>query len=783
MLKSKLANSQVFTNIKDIDNGILVLKDNTYAKLFRVNPIDLSLTNKEEQEIFFYTLSQLYKLKITIKAYKYDEKINLNSNKVNYDRLIKNSSNNIQKELLTSNKEFIEYIEKENLTYASSYFYAIICKTKEELQNSINEFEILCNSTNPKLYVSQIDNKKEIYKILTKLYFSETTLDHLMYYDLFDLIVPMRLKETPSLIKADHTNIQLVAIKNYPPFIEKDFLNTMVNLPNVNVSFTIKETLEKEKIIKTLNSNYKSLLADYNSTKNVSDVNQLKLTLENYRLLIEQLSNNDEKIKETTIIFAISGTKTERESIIKQIRANATPKSIKVDVPKLRQMELWQSYDITNLTVPEYSMYLPTMTLASGFAFTKSYHNDTNGFLIGEDALYGLPVFFDIFYSDKRKRTSYNLSVVGSTGSGKSFFLKKLVVNELIRGTKVFVWDVENEFKKLTQRYANSSYINLANKSLINPLQVRFLPEDEEEQSSILNRHLGFLEAFYSSIFEEITEKEKVVLLDLTEKLYNSKGINSNTTINEFMNLSSNDYPIFSDLYVFISEYKNNSTNEEELKIITNLEILLKRFIVGQDTIFNGHTSISLDSQLMCFNLKTLLATDNKRIAEAQILNLLTFLNNEIIGRNDVNATSMPQPTMIIADEFHHYLNGDNPAILKYFDQITRKSRKYKTSFVLASQSPKDLISENRNISNASAIFNNCQYNLIGMLKSDDLKAIDSIYSTEPLTETQKAFLNKAELGDFLLNITNKNRLRIKVFATPLERYYMGDEEQNISKE
>ena len=411
MLKSKLANSQVFTNIKDIDNGILVLKDNTYAKLFRVNPIDLSLTNKEEQEIFFYTLSQLYKLKITIKAYKYDERINLNSNKVNYDRLIKNSSNNIQKELLTSNKEFIEYIEKENLTYASSYFYAIICKTKEDLQNSINEFEILCNSTNPKLYVSQIDNKKEIYKILTKLYFSETTLDHLMYYDLFDLIVPMRLKETPSLIKADHTNIQLVAIKNYPPFIEKDFLNTMVNLPNVNVSFTIKETLEKEKIIKTLNSNYKSLLADYNSTKNVSDVNQLKLTLENYRLLIEQLSNNDEKIKETTIIFAISGTKTERESIIKQIRANATPKSIKVDVPKLRQMELWQSYDITNLTVPEYSMYLPTMTLASGFAFTKSYHNDTNGFLIGEDALYGLPVFFDIFYSDKRKRTSYNLSV------------------------------------------------------------------------------------------------------------------------------------------------------------------------------------------------------------------------------------------------------------------------------------------------------------------------------------------------------------------------------------
>ena len=616
------------------------------------------------------------------------------------------------------------------------------------------------------------------------IYFSNTSLDHLMYYDLFDLIVPLKLKEYTSTIKIDDKNIQLIAIKNYPPFIEKDFLNTIVNIPNVNVSFTIKDTVEKERIIKTINSNYKSLLADYNSTKNVAEVNELKHTLENYRLLIEQLANNDEKIKEVTIVLAISGTKKERDEIIKTIRENATPKGIKVDVPKLRQMELWQSYDLTSNTVEDYSMYLPTYTLASGFAFTKSYHNDTSGYLIGEDARYGLPIFWDIFYSDKKKRTSYNVSVVGSTGAGKSFLLKKMIVNELARGTKVFIWDVENEFKKLTNRYPNSEYINLANKVLINPLQVRFLPEDdEEEDSSILNRHLGFLEAFYSSMFEEITEKEKVVLLDITEKLYNARGITSDSTLEDFSKYSVNDYPILSDLYIFLNDYKKNIKNNEEIKILTNLEVLLKRFVVGQDTIFNGHTAISLDSQLMCFNLKSLTFNDNKRLANAQILNLLTFLNNEIIGKNDINVSNKRNPVMIVADEFHNFINDDNPAIIKYFDQMTRRLRKYNSSLVLATQSPQDLVSSDMKTRNATAIFNNCQYNLIGMLKSNDLDAVEKIYKTDPLTETQKSFLNTAEMGDFLLNLNYKNRLRVSVFATPLERYYMGDEEEMTSQE
>jgi len=138
---------------------------------------------------------------------------------------------------------------------------------------------------------------------------------------------------------------------------------------------------------------------------------------------------------------------------------------------------------------------------------------------------------------------------------------------------------------------------------------------------------------------------------------------------------------------------------------------------------------------------------------------------------------------MIVADEFHNFINDDNPAIIKYFDQMTRRLRKYNSSLVLATQSPQDLVSSDMKTRNATAIFNNCQYNLIGMLKSNDLDAVEKIYKTDPLTETQKSFLNTAEMGDFLLNLNYKNRLRVSVFATPLERYYMGDEEEMTSQE
>lgn len=786
-MKKKVQNSQTFTNIQSIsDKGVIELKTGQFAIFYKVNPIDLSLTNTNEQNLFFHTLSKLYRLPFTIKAYKFDEKINLNANKENYIKLIEDSGNNIaRRNLLINNHNFIETIEEENMTSASSYYLSIISKNKEALEKNKEEFELACGGVVPKLEIEQITNKKHLIKVFCNMYFSKANLDQIIYYDFMDLVTPLKINESISSLKFDDEEIQLLSIKNYPLFIEHGFLDRIINLANVKASITINESIEQYKLLNVLNSSFKAVLADYNSSKNLSDVTEMQSLMSNYKLLIEQISANDEKIKEVSIVLAISGDKKTRDEIVKEIKRNAELYQIKIDVPKLRQMEAWQSYDLTDKSFKDYAMYLPTITLASTFFFTENYHNDTTGYLIGEDSAYGLPIFFDPFYLSKN-RTSHNIGVIGTSGSGKSYFLKLMITNEFARGTKMFLFDIENEMQKLCNR-CGGEYIDLSSKSLINPLQVRYVLTDDEEEGSILGKHLGFLENFFITAFEDISEKELVVLLDIVEKFYNSRGISKQTTLEEFEKMTSKDYPIFSDLYAFLLEQQRGCESKELSRILVNIEVLLKRMVIGQDSnLFNGITTIDLSNNLVIFNLQELLFNSSRRLINTQMINLLTYLSNEIVDNKKRNDKfGRDQKMLIVLDEFHNYIDEDNPTLLKYFDQLNRRARKYKLGIVVASQQPTDFTTRSNILRHASAIFNNSQYQITGMLKDTDVEAVEKLYSNIPLTETQKMFLSRCNQGQFLLNITNKNRLRVNVFATPVQTYYMGesDEEPTYNEE
>ena len=300
-----------------------------------------------------------------------------------------------------------------------------------------------------------------------------------------------------------------------------------------------------------------------------------------------------------------------------------------------------------------------------------------------------------------------------------------------------------------------------------------------------LAKHLGLIETFIKCAFEEITESEIVVMLDMIENLYKRFGITKNTKISHFEKLENTDYPIFSDLIDFLPEYKKMITNNEQLKIVDKLEILLDRFKVGIDSIlFNGYTSVDLNADLIAFNVKDLLNSKNERLITTQLVNLLTYLNNIIVSNkilNDKEKTNNYKNIAVIVDEFHLYLKGMDSKVLLTFEQIARRIRKYHGAFIPATQSIHDFLGDDESVRSATAIFNNCQYQLVGMLKEDDLTTYLHLFYQNPLTDTQKDFLIKAKMGEFLLTINTKNRLRIAITTTPLELELMK-EELNVCK-
>jgi len=238
-------------------------------------------------------------------------------------------------------------------------------------------------------------------------------------------------------------------------------------------------------------------------------------------------------------------------------------------------------------------------------------------------------------------------------------------------------------------------------------------------------------------------------------------------------------YPVFSELYEYLPIYKEKVKSSEKRKIIDQLEILVSRFLTGTDAyLFDGHTNIDLSNDLIAFNLQELLYSGNQRLINTQTLNLLTYLNNSIVAnkiQNEKLDKENKKHISIIVDEFHLFIDEKNNEVLKNFGQLARRVRKYSTNLVVSTQSVKDFVGNASVLRHATAIFNNCQYTMIGMLKEDDLQAYLELFKNNPLTDTQKAFLLTAKRGEFLLNIDSKNRLRIWIRATELEREMMGE--------
>ena len=787
-MKKRIKNSKAISNIKEIgEDGLIYLKTGEVATLITVKAIDLSLTSNQEKNVFFTMLKALYQIpNLNMKCYKLDEKLNLNANKDSLNRKIERFiDDKNKKSILEDTRNLIEDLEEKNFTVSSQYFWVIIAKDTDLLNKQIDEIDEVCFNLIPRLYIESITNKLEIYKFLSNLYLTSNSLDELLWSDLPSLISPINVSEKTDRIKFDHKELSLATIKNVPPFVSELFFEDIFNYPNVRASISIKECISQEELIRWVNSQYQFLLADINTTKKLSDATELDTQRENFQALMNDIKNGDEKIKEVSLILVIEGDRKQREEVLRDLKRIADVYQIKLDIPRLRQMEAWQSYDITTKSFDDYSFYLPTLTLSVGFPFTKTSFNDPDGYMFGVDIHTSLPIFFDPFVLNN-SRTSHNMAIISSTGGGKSFTMKKMIVNEYARGTKIFIFDCENEYEKIVKAN-NGEYIDLYSKTggIINPLQIRYIPSDEkgEEMKEIdcpLAKHLGFLEAFFKTAFESINEKELVMLLAIIEELYNKKGIYKNTSINTLQNMSPKDYPIFSDLYNFLPEYKEKvKDSEEKTKIIEQLDILLSRFLTGTDSfLFDGYTNIDLSNDLIAFNLQELLYSGNQRLINTQTLNLLTYLNNSIVANkilNDKVKEADRKHVMIIADEFHLFIDEDNFEVLRNFGQLARRIRKYSGSLVVATQSIKDFVGSNAILRHSTAIFNNCQYQMIGMLKEDDLLAYLELFKQNPLTDTQKNFLMFARRGEFLLNIDFKNRLRIWIRATELERKMMGE--------
>ena len=128
-------------------------------------------------------------------------------------------------------------------------------------------------------------------------------------------------------------------------------------------------------------------------------------------------------------------------------------------------------------------------------------------------------------------------------------------------------------------------------------------------------------------------------------------------------------------------------------------------------------------------SLRHRMANRNIMIANAQMLMVFKYLDNEISKNKDFNTKYDTHRKVIVAvDEAHLFINPKFPIALDFMAQMAKRIRKYEGMQIVITQNIKDFIGSAETLRQASAVINASQYSMIFSLAPNDMTDLVNLY-------------------------------------------------------
>lgn len=408
---------------------------------------------------------------------------------------------------------------------------------------------------------------------------------------------------------------------------------------------------------------------------------------------------------------------------------------------------------------------IPMSTFVGGFPFASSGFSDENGYYFAKDSHGGL-VIVDTWHRGN-DRTNSNFVIMGVAGVGKSTAVKHIALSEYFMGTKLIFIDPESEYKELCQSL-NGDWINAGGGSngMINPLQIRPAPRDEEGEENPLYKdegngmsdmalHLKNLEIFFNLYIPDLTIMQKAVLKQCLIELYNQFHITWTTDITT---LKNTDFPTFSDLFQLIRH--KESTLEDE--VYKELSLLLYDIANGGDSfLWNGHSTIETHSRCICLDTHTLQNTSDN-IKRTQYFNLLSWCWEKM-------SKDRTERVLLICDECYLMIDPNVPQSLVFLRNVEKRARKYESGLAIISHSVVDFLAPEVKMYGQALLDIPCMKIIMGT-DGKNLQETRELYN---LTDAEEELLASKKRGHALFMIGSK-RLHIHFDIPEYKFAYMG---------
>ena len=560
-------------------------------------------------------------------------------------------------------------------------------------------------------------------------------------------------------------NATILSVISYPKYINPGFLANLTNLAGVKI-VAKHIPIEFSTLRSMLNKEIADLKMRYQSEKDQTIQERIRQDYESLESFISMLAATQARIFDFQLHVMITADNPEElEMRLMQVKSYIDALGMRA-IPLLFEQEkvlksiipIFPKQDVEErIGTP-----IPSVTISAMYPFVfDSIKDPGDSTLLGVDFSGGVILFNQFLFKLKKEhnRNNANMIILGTSGSGKSTAAKLLIRSHIRNGYKVICVDPEGELEEMCKN-VNGSFLDLGkggNYGMINPLEIVADADQEELDQglgyTVLTRGLQSLKAFMKYYSPSIEEDVLAMFSEVVQDTYKRYRIDFNT---DFSKLTPQDFPTFDDVYATIKgRLLSMPEKTRERDIMERLELKVRPLVGELRYYFTGHTTLQIDSNIIVFNIRELMNSD-ENIRNALFFNILKFAWGLCLDKETT--------TVLCVDEAHVLLSTRNELGAEFLAQIQRRARKYNTGTVIITQQPTDFAAPNL-IMHGKAIFDNAAYYLVMNLKK---QAVEDLSLLVDLNESEMDSIKYYNQGDALF-ICGSRRMRIRVICTQEE--------------
>ena len=550
----------------------------------------------------------------------------------------------------------------------------------------------------------------------------------------------------PQYIEIDGMFFSSLLIINYNRiFQELIFKNILETNENILISIYIEKN-NQYKIIKEIARNIGNTTVDLEKINNSRiDIDIAKSSLEDAQYIRKEMQlNNQQLLYFYTYITTYSKNKEELKNQINKIEEILQNSGLKSKKSYFRQEQTILANLPLNKNNDDIKKAVKKNILTDGirgtYPFITSTIYDEKGILYGTDINSNSLIIIDKF--DREKYKNSNTCIFGSSGSGKSYFIKIQILRNYILNINQYIIDPEREYEKISKSL-NGSLIKIgpASKTYINIFDIR---EDslEENEEGYLATKLNKLIGFFKLIFKDITEEERTELENKIIKIYKNKNIdfNDNSLFKNNKFKTNTDMPILEDLYKELNE---------------KMKKKIEPFITGSLKCFNNYTNIELNNKLIIGDIYEL---GEENIQYGMYIFIELFWDKIKKDRNSSK--------IIYLDEIWRLIGvTSNKETASFIYKIFKTIRKYGGGATAITQDVSDLFSLEEGAYGKS-ILNNSELKLFFSLEEENIKTLEKYVD---INQKEKIEIKSLRKGECLFFV-GKDHILTKINSDKFEQ-------------